>query len=131
MTATDNTTQKCSVSGHIILGATSPTRSSRFRPFSAKLYQSRYHLKEKSCPTKPKRSEDNDLPRSTPSLAPAKRWKRNTGKFGTPSNWRLISRLLASSPPFVVVRRKSDGVKGSLEFQHNPRYYFSFSPDQR
>ena len=33
--------------------------------------------------------------------------------------------------PFVVVRRKSDGVKGSLEFQHNPRYYFSFAPDKR
>lgn len=28
--------------------------------------------------------------------------------------------------PFVVVRRKSDGVRGSLEFQHMPRYYFSF-----
>jgi hypothetical protein len=28
--------------------------------------------------------------------------------------------------PLVVVRRRSDGVKGSLEFQHNPRYYFSF-----
>jgi hypothetical protein len=30
--------------------------------------------------------------------------------------------------PLVVVRRKSDGVKGSLEFQHSPRFYFSFSP---
>ena len=30
--------------------------------------------------------------------------------------------------PFVVVRRKSDGMKGSLEFQHNPRFYFGFSP---
>lgn len=30
--------------------------------------------------------------------------------------------------PFVVVRRKSDGVKGSLEFQHGPRFYFNFSP---
>jgi hypothetical protein len=29
--------------------------------------------------------------------------------------------------PFVVVRRKSDGKKGSLEFQHNPRFYFNFS----
>jgi hypothetical protein len=28
--------------------------------------------------------------------------------------------------PLVVVRRRSDGVKGSLEFQHNPRFYFSF-----
>ncbi len=33
--------------------------------------------------------------------------------------------------PFVVVRRKSDGVKGSLEFQHNPRFYFNFKSDQR
>ena len=31
--------------------------------------------------------------------------------------------------PFVVVERKSDGVKGSLEFQHNPRFYYGFSPD--
>lgn len=28
--------------------------------------------------------------------------------------------------PFVVVRRLSDGQKGSLEFQHNPRFYFNF-----
>jgi hypothetical protein len=26
--------------------------------------------------------------------------------------------------PLVVVRRKADGVKGSLEFQHAPRLYF-------
>lgn len=28
--------------------------------------------------------------------------------------------------PFVVVVRKSDGVKGSLEFSHSPRFYFDF-----
>ena len=28
--------------------------------------------------------------------------------------------------PFVVVTRKADGVEGSLEFQHYPRFYFSF-----
>jgi hypothetical protein len=32
--------------------------------------------------------------------------------------------------PFVVVRRKSDGIKGSLEFQHHPRFYFNFQPDK-
>ncbi len=31
--------------------------------------------------------------------------------------------------PFVVVRRKADGVKGSMEFTHNPRFYFNFVPD--
>ena len=34
--------------------------------------------------------------------------------------------------PLVVVRRKADGVKGSLEFQHGPpRLYFNFVPDGR
>jgi hypothetical protein len=32
--------------------------------------------------------------------------------------------------PLVVVRRKPDGVKGSLEFQHNPRLYFTFRPHE-
>jgi hypothetical protein len=33
--------------------------------------------------------------------------------------------------PIVVVKRKSDGQVGSLEFQHSPRYYFNFVPDSR
>lgn len=28
--------------------------------------------------------------------------------------------------PYVLVRRKSDGRKGSLMFQHSPRVYYSF-----
>ena len=28
--------------------------------------------------------------------------------------------------PFVVVRRKSDGVRGTLMFRHAPRVYFGF-----
>ena len=31
--------------------------------------------------------------------------------------------------PYIVVRRRSDGVKGSLEFQHDPRLYYSFKPE--
>ena len=31
--------------------------------------------------------------------------------------------------PFVVVVRKADGVKGSLEFTHSPRRYFNFTAD--
>jgi adenylate cyclase class IV len=33
--------------------------------------------------------------------------------------------------PFVMVKRRSDGVKGCLMFQHHPRFYFSFIPDQK
>lgn len=28
--------------------------------------------------------------------------------------------------PLIVVRRRSDGQKGSLEFQHSPRFYFNW-----
>ena len=31
--------------------------------------------------------------------------------------------------PFCVVDRKSDGVKGSVLFQHSPRFYHSFKPE--
>ena len=33
--------------------------------------------------------------------------------------------------PFVVVTRKSDGVKGSMMFRHSPRVYFNFTPDSK
>lgn len=29
--------------------------------------------------------------------------------------------------PFVVAIRRSDGVKGTLMFQHSPRYYFEWT----
>jgi hypothetical protein len=32
--------------------------------------------------------------------------------------------------PFVVVRRKSDGKVGTLEFTHSPRVYFGFREDK-
>jgi hypothetical protein len=31
--------------------------------------------------------------------------------------------------PYIHVMRKSDRVKGTLMFQHNPRFYFSFCPE--
>lgn len=34
--------------------------------------------------------------------------------------------VIGFAAPFVVVRRRSDGVKGTLEFVHRPRVYFSF-----
>ncbi|MCY2927545.1 MAG: hypothetical protein NT031_19320, partial [Planctomycetota bacterium] len=37
--------------------------------------------------------------------------------------------VLGFLAPYVVVKRKSDGQKGSLLFQHQPRFYFSFQPE--
>jgi hypothetical protein len=39
--------------------------------------------------------------------------------------------VLGFMAPFVVVRRKSDGVKGSMEFCHSPRFYYNFVEDRR
>jgi hypothetical protein len=36
--------------------------------------------------------------------------------------------VLGFAAPLVVVRRKADGVKGSLMFQVSPRFYFRFEP---
>jgi len=36
--------------------------------------------------------------------------------------------VLSFAAPFVLVRRKSDGVQGTLEFIHQPRLYFDFIP---
>jgi hypothetical protein len=36
--------------------------------------------------------------------------------------------VLGFMAPLIAVRRKSDGQKGSLYFQHNPRFYFGFEP---
>lgn len=31
--------------------------------------------------------------------------------------------------PFIIVRRRSDGVRGSLMFQNSPRFYYGFKPE--
>jgi hypothetical protein len=37
--------------------------------------------------------------------------------------------VIGFAAPFVVVRRRSDGQRGSLEFTHSPRVYFGWRPD--
>lgn len=36
--------------------------------------------------------------------------------------------VLGFCSPFVVATRKIDGTRGSLVFQHSPRFYHSFKP---
>ncbi len=37
--------------------------------------------------------------------------------------------VLQFAAPLVVVRRRSDNKRGSLMFQHRPRFYFNFQED--
>jgi hypothetical protein len=39
--------------------------------------------------------------------------------------WEIIGFMA----PFVVVREKATGKKGSLEFSHMPRFYFNYQED--
>lgn len=36
--------------------------------------------------------------------------------------------VLGFQAPFVVVARRSDGRRGSLQFRHSPRIYFGWEP---
>ncbi len=52
------------------------------------------------------------------------------GKVWSPSELEEEFTVDGFAAPFAVVRRKRDGVVGSLEFQHDPRYYFNFKEDR-
>lgn len=51
------------------------------------------------------------------------------GKVWDTAEMREEFEALGFGAPLIVVRRRSDGVKGSLFFQHNPRFYFDFKPE--
>jgi hypothetical protein len=56
------------------------------------------------------------------------------GEYGQVWDTEQLTRefeVIGFMTPLVVVRRRSDGVKGSLEFQHRPRFYFNFAADGR
>ena len=48
------------------------------------------------------------------------------GKVWTTNELTSEFDALGFMAPFVAVKRKKDGTKGSLEFQHMPRFYFNF-----
>lgn len=37
--------------------------------------------------------------------------------------------VLGFLAPYVVVRRKTDGVRGTLQFNHQPRVYYGWEPE--
>ena len=51
------------------------------------------------------------------------------GETFTTEQLREQFEVLGFQAPFVVVKRKADGVRGSLMFRHHPRIYFGFEPE--
>jgi hypothetical protein len=52
------------------------------------------------------------------------------GQVWAPGELSHDFEVIGFAAPYVVVRSKRDGKLGSLEFQHHPRFYFNFEPDQ-
>ena len=79
-----------------------------------------------SDPTEPVRrqlvSEINAAPGSREAL------EAQHGQIWDTLQLRDDFEVLGFAAPFVVVRRRADGVRGSLMFQHQPRFYFCFRP---
>jgi hypothetical protein len=53
----------------------------------------------------------------------------DAGQRWTTSELQRDFEVIGFAAPFVVVKRRSDGAVGSLEFTHSPRVYFAFRPD--
>lgn len=51
------------------------------------------------------------------------------GKIWTTSEMQEEFDALGFMAPFIIVRKRDTGERGSLMFTHSPRYYFSWSPE--
>jgi hypothetical protein len=69
-------------------------------------------------------AEINAVPNSRDAL------EAEHGRVWDTDQLRQDFEVIGFLAPVVVVRRRSDGVQGSLEFQHSPRLYWGFVEDK-
>ena len=53
--------------------------------------------------------------------------EKQYGKVWSTDELREEFEVVGFMAPLVVVRRRSDNVRGSMEFQHSPRFYWGFT----
>jgi hypothetical protein len=76
-------------------------------------------------------AEINAQDTSGPELDPAECRRRLEAKHGQVWNSFELARdfeVEAFRAPLVVVSRRCDGLRGTLVFQHAPRFYWGFCP---
>jgi len=71
----------------------------------------------------------NGAVESQDAVAERKRLEAQHGRVRDAAQLAHEFEVLGFMAPYVVVKRRSDGHKGSLEFQHSPRFYFNFVAD--
>jgi len=95
-----------------------PSRAEQTRITGSKMRQfSEGYTKSMARQKRPKQEQDD---RAT--------LERQYGQVWDTSELQRDFSVEGFGAPFVVVRRKSDGQRGSLQFQHQPRFYFDFTP---
>ena len=55
--------------------------------------------------------------------------ERRHGAVWDPPGLAAAFDVIGFMAPYAVVIRRSDGRKGSLEFRHDPRFYFNWQED--
>ena len=74
-------------------------------------------------------TEINSQVQSTNTLTERERLEERHGEVWDTQELSRDFEVLSFLAPFVVVIRKVDNVKGTLTFQHRPRFYFDFVED--
>jgi len=97
---------------------------------AARQYQSetsetsaRLSLEEVEMARRQRAIELNSNPGSSPEL------EARYGRVWSHDELARDFEVIGFAAPYVVVRQRSDGALGSLEFQHHPRFYFNFELD--
>lgn len=52
------------------------------------------------------------------------------GQVWNTSELQEAFEVIGFSAPYVIVTRKADRTKGTLQFQHSPRFYWGFVADR-
>ena len=78
---------------------------------------------------RPRSMEINSTVESDDGNAERQRLEYRYGQIWDAAQLAKDFDVLSFLAPYVVVGRRSDGRKGSLEFQHLPRFYFNFVLD--
>jgi hypothetical protein len=97
--------------------------------------QGDYDMKTEYDATEPIRrnrlAEINCAVESLDTAIERARLRTQYGQVWDTTQFALEFEVIGFAAPYVVVKRKLDGLKGSLEFQHAPRFYFNFVLDRR
>ena len=87
------------------------------------------HLDETEPIRRARLIEINSAVESRNNEAERKRLEHQHGRIWDAAQLAEEFDVIGFAAPYVVVKRKADGRKGSLEFQHTPRFYFNLVLD--